>query len=84
MMKQYLIVCPEANNLGLPWKSGLRTHMLEGSNNYSVKDLLDLHNGLLLNEIQAAYNVMKSHITESCTLCKARFVQIIPQFSHLD
>lgn len=74
MMKQYLIICPEANTQGLPWKSGLRTHMLESSENYSVKDLVDLENGSLVDEIQIAYNAMKTHITESCELCKARFV----------
>ena len=72
MMKQYLVVCPEASNQGLPWKSGLRTHMLEGSDNYSVKDLVDLQNGILMDEIQMSYNAMKTHITEFCELCKAR------------
>lgn len=74
MMKQYLVVCPEANNQGLPWKSGLRTHMLESSSHYSIKDLVDLENGILVDEIQVAYNAMKTHITETCGLCKARFV----------
>ncbi|KAJ8670529.1 hypothetical protein QAD02_001788 [Eretmocerus hayati] len=72
MMKQYLVVCPEAKNQGLPWKSGLRTHMLEGFDNYSVKDLIDLHNGILLDEIQTAYDAMKVHIIDTCELCKAR------------
>ncbi|XP_008211409.1 differentially expressed in FDCP 8 homolog isoform X2 [Nasonia vitripennis] len=72
MMKQYLVICPEASTQGLPWKSGLRTHMLESSGNYSVKDLVDLENGILVDEIQIAYNAMKTHITETCRLCKAR------------
>lgn len=72
MMKQYLVVCPEAPNKGLPWKSGLRTHMLESSINYSVQDLVDLHSGVLMDEIQSAYDSMKTHITETCKLCKAR------------
>lgn len=72
MMKQYLVVCPEARNQGLPWKSGLRTHMLESSSNYSVKDLADLQSGILIDEIESAYNCMKLHITETCELCKAR------------
>lgn len=72
MMKQYLVVCPEASNQGLPWKSGLRTHMLENSGSYSVKDLVDLQAGSLIDEIQVSYEAMKNHITETCELCKAR------------
>ncbi|XP_011505581.1 PREDICTED: differentially expressed in FDCP 8 homolog [Ceratosolen solmsi marchali] len=72
MMKQYLVVCSEASNQGLPWKSGLRTHMLESNNNYSIKDLIDLQTGVLMDEIQFAHNAMRSHITETCELCKAR------------
>jgi hypothetical protein len=72
MMKQYLVICSEANSQGLPWKSGLRTHMLENNNNYSLKDLVDLKNGILMDEIQFTYNIMKTHITETCELCKAR------------
>lgn len=72
MMKRYLVLCPEANNQGLPWKIGIRTHMIENSGNYSIKDLIDLNNGILLEEIRAAYDTMHTHITEQCELCKAR------------
>ncbi|CAL7942953.1 unnamed protein product [Xylocopa violacea] len=72
MMKRYLVLCPEANNQGLPWKIGIRTHMIENSGNYSIKDLVDLHNGMLLEEIRTAYDSMHTHITEQCELCKAR------------
>lgn len=72
MMKRYLVLCPEANNQGLPWKIGIRTHMIENSGNYSIKDLVDLNNGTLLEEIHAAYDTMHAHITEQCELCKAR------------
>ncbi|XP_046142212.1 differentially expressed in FDCP 8 homolog isoform X2 [Osmia bicornis bicornis] len=72
MMKRYLVLCPEASNQGLPWKVGIRTHMIENSGNYSIKDLVDLNNGTLLEEIRAAYDVMHAHITEQCELCKAR------------
>ncbi|XP_016914886.1 differentially expressed in FDCP 8 homolog isoform X2 [Apis cerana] len=72
MMKRYLVLCPEANNQGLPWKIGIRTHMIENSGNYSIKDLIDLNNGILLEEIRAAYDTMHTHITEHCELCKAR------------
>ncbi|XP_017875701.1 differentially expressed in FDCP 8 homolog isoform X2 [Ceratina calcarata] len=72
MMKRYLVLCPEANNQGLPWKIGIRTHMIENSGNYSIKDLVDLNNGTLLEEIHAAYDTMHAHITVQCELCKAR------------
>ncbi|XP_076753258.1 differentially expressed in FDCP 8 homolog isoform X2 [Xylocopa sonorina] len=72
MMKRYLVLCPEANNQGLPWKIGIRTHMIENSGSYSIKDLVDLHNGMLLEEIRTAYDSMHTHITEQCELCKAR------------
>ncbi|XP_015602576.1 differentially expressed in FDCP 8 homolog isoform X2 [Cephus cinctus] len=72
MMKRYLVLCPDANTQGLPWRSGLRTHLVENSGNYSIKDLVDLQNGTLIEEIRAAYDAMASHITELCALCKAR------------
>ncbi|XP_076247674.1 differentially expressed in FDCP 8 homolog isoform X2 [Calliopsis andreniformis] len=72
MMKRYLVLCPEANNLGLPWKIGIRTHMIENSGSYSIKDLIDLNSGTLLEEIRSAYDIMHAHITEQCELCKAR------------
>ncbi|XP_078039724.1 differentially expressed in FDCP 8 homolog isoform X2 [Augochlora pura] len=72
LMKHYLVLCPDANNQGLPWKIGKRTHMIENSNNYSIKDLIDLHNGILLEEVRVAYDTMHAHITEQCELCKAR------------
>lgn len=72
VMKRYLVLCPDANNQGLPWKIGIRTHMIENSRNYSIKDLVDLNNGSLLEEIRSAYDTMHTHITEQCQLCKAR------------
>ncbi|KAG7199461.1 hypothetical protein KM043_014087 [Ampulex compressa] len=72
MMKQYLVVCPEANDHGLPWKVGLRSHMIENPGSYAIKDLIDLQSGLLLEEIRTAYDVMHAHITEQCELCKGR------------
>lgn len=72
MMKRYLVLCPEANNQGLPWKIGIRTHMIENSGNYSIKDLIDLNSGTLLEEIRSVYDTMHAHITEQCQLCKAR------------
>ncbi|XP_076169618.1 differentially expressed in FDCP 8 homolog isoform X4 [Ptiloglossa arizonensis] len=72
MMKHYLVLCPEASNQGLPWKIGIRTHLIENSENYSIKDILDLNNGTLQEEIRAVYDTMHAHITEQCQLCKAR------------
>ncbi|XP_044006053.1 differentially expressed in FDCP 8 homolog [Aphidius gifuensis] len=72
MMKKYLVFCPDADAKGLPWRIGLRTHMLESSANYSIKDLVDLQSGILMEEIRQAYDAMRSHITESCELCHAR------------
>ncbi|KYN02862.1 Differentially expressed in FDCP 8 like protein [Cyphomyrmex costatus] len=72
MMKKYLVLCVEACTQGLPWKIGLRTHMIENSGNYSIKDLIDLQNGILLDELRTAYDTMHAHITQQCELCKAR------------
>lgn len=72
MMKQYLICCPEANHQGLPWRVGLRTHLVENSGNYSIKDLIDLQNGILIEEMYSAYDAISSHIKEHCELCRAR------------
>ncbi|XP_043287638.1 differentially expressed in FDCP 8 homolog isoform X2 [Venturia canescens] len=72
MMKSYLVFCPEADIEGLPWRVGLRTHFIENSGNYSIRDLIDLQNGILMDEIRSAYDTMQYHIAESCELCKAR------------
>ncbi|XP_063976986.1 differentially expressed in FDCP 8 homolog isoform X2 [Diachasmimorpha longicaudata] len=72
MMKKYLVFCPDADFQGLPWRVGLRTHMIENSANYSMKDLIDLQSGVLMEEISTAYDAMRNHITESCELCHAR------------
>lgn len=72
MMKQYLIVCSKANNHGLPWRVGIRTHFLESAGNYSVKDLVDLQSGILMEELRTAHDSMRNHITNSCQLCKGR------------
>ncbi|XP_011308279.1 differentially expressed in FDCP 8 homolog isoform X1 [Fopius arisanus] len=72
MMKKYLVFCPDADFQGLPWRAGLRNHMIENSGNYSMKDLIDLQNGVLMEEIRVAYDAMRNHITESCELCYAR------------
>ncbi|XP_020281463.1 differentially expressed in FDCP 8 homolog isoform X2 [Pseudomyrmex gracilis] len=72
MMKRYLVLCVEACAQGMPWKIGLRTHMIENSGNYSIKDLIDLQSGALLDELRVAYDTMHAHITKQCELCKAR------------
>ncbi|KAK0161297.1 hypothetical protein PV327_009782 [Microctonus hyperodae] len=72
MMKKYLVFCTDADHEGLPWRVGLRTHMIENSSNYSIKDLVDLQSGVLMDEIRLAYESMRNHITESCKLCRAR------------
>lgn len=72
LMKRYLVLCSIANNQGLPWKAGLPTHMIESPANYSIKDILDLCNGTLIETLRDAYNTMHLHITEQCKLCKAR------------
>lgn len=72
MMKKYLVFCSEANKQGLPWKIGIRTHLIESVDNYSIRDLVDLQTGTLIDEIRSAYDQMHLHITESCALCKAR------------
>ncbi|XP_032675953.1 differentially expressed in FDCP 8 homolog isoform X2 [Odontomachus brunneus] len=72
MMKRYLVLCEEACTQGLPWRICLRTHMIENSGNYSIKDLIDLQTGVLLDELRTAYDTMHSHITEQCELCRAR------------
>ncbi|KAL6429183.1 hypothetical protein ACFW04_008134 [Cataglyphis niger] len=72
MMKRYLVLCLDACAQGLPWKIGLRTHMIENSSNYSIKDLIDLQSGILLDELRTAYDTMHAHITQQCQLCKAR------------
>ncbi|EFN81055.1 differentially expressed in FDCP 8 homolog isoform X2 [Harpegnathos saltator] len=72
MMKRYLVLCEEACSQGLPWRICLRTHMIENSGNYSIKDLIDLQAGVLLDELRTVYDTMHAHITQQCQLCRAR------------
>lgn len=72
MMKQYLVLCAEATNQGLPWRVGLRTHLIDSPGSYSIKDLVDLQNGNLIEEIRSAHEAMENHITKQCELCKVR------------
>lgn len=72
MMKRYLVFCTDANNQGLPWRAGLRPHLVENSSSYAIKDLVDLQNGTLVEEIRTAYEAMRTHITNNCGLCRAR------------
>nr|XP_046468383.1 differentially expressed in FDCP 8 homolog isoform X9 [Neodiprion pinetum] len=72
MIKRYLVFCPNADNEGLPWRAGLRSHMVENSGSYAIKDLIDLQNGTLIEEIRAAHDAMRKHVAENCDLCRAR------------
>ncbi|XP_014473569.1 PREDICTED: differentially expressed in FDCP 8 homolog isoform X2 [Dinoponera quadriceps] len=72
MMKRYLVLCEEACGQGLPWRICPRTHMIENSGNYSIKDLIDLQTGALLDELRTTYDTMHAHITQQCELCRAR------------
>lgn len=48
--------------------------MIENSGNYSIKDLIDLQTGVLLDELRTVYDLMHAHITQQCELCRARWV----------
>lgn len=49
-----------------------RQHFVENSDMYSLIDLVDLHQGRLLPDIERIIRMYSEHITNDCLICKGK------------
>lgn len=71
-MKQYLTLCHAAQQQKLLLLLHKRQHFVEGSDLYSMQDLVDLHDGNLLGYLSQVHQVFLDHITKNCEGCRGR------------
>lgn len=71
-MKPYLTLCHAAQQQKLLLLLHKRQHFVEGSDMYSLQDLIDLHDGNLLGYLSQVYQVFLDHITKNCEGCRGR------------
>lgn len=71
-MKQYLTLCHAAQQQKLLLLLHKRQHFVEGSDLYSMQDLIDLHDGNLLGYLSQVHQVFLDHITKNCEGCRGR------------
>lgn len=71
-MKQYLTLCHAAQQQKLLLLLHKRQHFVEGSDLYSMQDLIDLHDGNLLGYLSQVHQVFLDHITKNCEGCHGR------------
>lgn len=71
LMKKYLIVCRIAAEQKVLLLLKTRQHFVDGSENYSLQDLLDTKSGYLIDFLETVTNKFSSHI-KSCVLCSAK------------
>lgn len=71
-MKHYLTLCHAAQQQKLLLLLHKRQHFVEGSDLYSMQDLIDLHDGNLLGYLSQVHQVFLDHITKNCEGCRGR------------
>ncbi|ESN92991.1 hypothetical protein HELRODRAFT_69510, partial [Helobdella robusta] len=72
MMKKFFVECPRARKEKLLTKLQHRPHFVDGSDVYSVNDLLDLTNDILLPEITRIHASYVQHIKYECETCQQK------------
>ncbi|XP_077993669.1 differentially expressed in FDCP 8-like [Glandiceps talaboti] len=72
MMKAYFLSCKNAleNRVLLMLKE--RQHFVDNSDMYSLQDLKDTYDGVLLPELLEVHTHYAKHIKEDCKLCQAK------------
>ena len=66
MMKNYLLACKGALQARLLLVLGDRLHFVDSFDMYSVQDLIDLKNGVLLDWTHDVHETLAKHIKEDC------------------
>ena len=49
-----------------------RQHFVDSADTYSIQDLMDLNNDVLLPEVSKIHALFLAHIKADCELCRAR------------
>ncbi|XP_071957898.1 differentially expressed in FDCP 8-like [Antedon mediterranea] len=72
IMKSYFLSCRNALDGQLLLQLKDRTHFVESSNMYSLKDLIDMEQNSLLAELEKIHSSYVVHIKIDCQLCQGR------------
>jgi len=70
-MKKYLMVCRIAQEERILTQLHERQHFVDTAHMYSLQDLLDINNGVLVEYLNSRLSIFQNHIT-SCVLCLAK------------
>lgn len=65
-MKKYFVLCKDATNEHLLRQLKDRTHFTENVDIYSLQDLVDLKDGLLIPQMEKIMVSFITHIKENC------------------
>lgn len=65
-MKEYLQTCRSAQELRLLRKLDLRQHFVEDSEVFSLQDLKDINQGVLVPFLQDVHGEFETHIKKNC------------------
>ena len=66
LMKEYLCSCRAATDAKLLLRLSSRQHFVDSPHLYSIQDLIDIHEGVLMPQLQTVYDEYSSHIREQC------------------
>ncbi|XP_057291424.1 uncharacterized protein LOC130614043 isoform X2 [Hydractinia symbiolongicarpus] len=72
LMKAYLTTCRIAVQEKLLLGLKNRQHFVDNSDTYSMKDLIDIHEDILLDELTRKYAIFSKHIKFDCPLCQGK------------
>ncbi|CAH1779563.1 unnamed protein product, partial [Owenia fusiformis] len=72
IMKKYFLSCPAALESKLLLQLQGRQHFVENSDMYSLQDLLDVVEDVLLPELAKIHASFAQHIKTDCQLCQAK------------
>jgi len=72
VMKRYFLSCKQALNSKLLLQLSERQHFVDSSDMYSVQDLLDTANDVMLAELARIHASFAQHIKTDCQLCQAK------------
>ncbi|XP_054276397.1 differentially expressed in FDCP 8 homolog [Macrosteles quadrilineatus] len=74
LLKVYLVRCREAREeKKVLWKLfGNRSHLLEPTDIFSLRDFTELNSGTLLGQMKTITNEFTEHITKNCAICSGQ------------
>ncbi|XP_047127274.1 uncharacterized protein LOC100215572 isoform X1 [Hydra vulgaris] len=72
LMKEYIATCRIGINLSLLLNFQNRQHFMDNPLTYSVQDLIDVENNILLEELTKKCATLAKHIKFDCPLCQGK------------